>query len=238
MDADTAIGGQDGRFPETARTRLREIRDGDTYVRRLAHDAVVAAYWKPVYKYIRFKWHETNENAKDLTQGFFTKALASRTFADYDPRLSPFRSFLRLCADRYVSNERASARRQKRGGAGAAEPLDENAPDTSISPDEYFHREWVRQLFALATADLEQSCRQRGRHDVYRAFEMYDLAGDDRASYADVAAALGVPVTQVTNYLAAARRDLRRLVLSRLRQLTATEQEYRAEARAVLGIDV
>jgi RNA polymerase sigma factor (sigma-70 family) len=235
MDADTAIGGPDGRFPETALTHLRQACDGDPQIRRLAWDTIVAAYWKPVYKYIRYKWRETNENAKDLTQGFFARALEKNAFSAYDPEIAPFRSFLRLCADRYVSNERMFASRQKRNG-GVAEPLDESIADSSISPDEYFHREWVRQLFSLATADLQQLCRERGREDVYRAFEMYDLAGENRPTYADIATSLNIPVTQVTNYLAAARRDLRTMVLSRLRTLTATEQEFRAEARAVLGV--
>ena len=40
----------------------------------------------------------------------------------------------------------------------------------------------------------------------------------------------------VTNYLAAARRKFRELVLAGLRDLTATEEEFRAEARALLGV--
>jgi hypothetical protein len=43
---------------------------------------------------------------------------------------------------------------------------------------------------------------------------------------------------QVTNELAAARRDFRRLVLDELRELTGSEAELRAEARDVLGIDL
>ena len=41
----------------------------------------------------------------------------------------------------------------------------------------------------------------------------------------------------MTNDLAAVRRELRRLVLERLRELTATEEEFRAEARLILGVD-
>jgi hypothetical protein len=67
---------------------------------------------------------------------------------------------------------------------------------------------------------------------------MYDLSEDPRPTYAEIAGALQVPQTQVTNYLAAVRRDLRRIVLDKLRQLTATEREFRSEARAVLGIDL
>ena len=48
---------------------------------------------------------------------------------------------------------------------------------------------------------------------------------------------LGITAVQVTNDLAAARRDFRRLVLDELRALTGSEAEFRAEARDVLGVD-
>jgi hypothetical protein len=46
-----------------------------------------------------------------------------------------------------------------------------------------------------------------------------------------------LPVTTVTNRLAAVRRDLRRTVLEQLRELTASEEEFRAEAERVLGVE-
>jgi len=59
-----------------------------------------------------------------------------------------------------------------------------------------------------------------------------------RPTYGALAAELGLTPIQVTNYLAAARRSLRRLVLRRLRRLTASDAEFRAEARALFGIEV
>jgi hypothetical protein len=42
----------------------------------------------------------------------------------------------------------------------------------------------------------------------------------------------------VTNWLAAARRDYRSIVLETLRDLTADDDEFRDEARDLLGIEV
>jgi hypothetical protein len=71
-------------------------------------------------------------------------------------------------------------------------------------------------------------------------FEQLDLNSDTgaRPSYADVASHLGISVTDVTNRLAHARREFRRIVLDKLRELTATDEEFRSEAFAVLGIRV
>jgi len=42
--------------------------------------------------------------------------------------------------------------------------------------DAYFHREWLRGLFAVAAARLRDDCAARGRPDRYPLFEAYDRA--------------------------------------------------------------
>jgi DNA-directed RNA polymerase specialized sigma24 family protein len=241
------------RFPPTRRSVLLAARDADPEVRRQAWEALVGGYWKPVYKVLRTRWRLGREDAEDLTQGFFVAALAKGTFERYDPARARFRTYLRTCLDGFAANERKADRRLKRGGGqvllsldvgidferAEAELLRHGAGD-GLDPDEYFHREWVRALFDLAVGDLRRWCEATGREIHLRLFERYDLEGPDaleRPTYAALAAEHGLPVTQVTNFLAAVRRELRRLVLARLRELTASEEEYRAEARAVLGVD-
>jgi hypothetical protein len=46
-----------------------------------------------------------------------------------------------------------------------------------------------------------------------------------------------LPVTQVTNSLAWARREFRRHVLETLRGLCGSDEEFRAEVRELLGSD-
>ena len=41
----------------------------------MAIGTLIEAYWKPVYKYLRIKWHLDPDEAADLTQDFFTNAL-------------------------------------------------------------------------------------------------------------------------------------------------------------------
>ena len=46
----------------------------------------------------------------------------------------------------------------------------------------------------------------------------------------------GVKGSDVTNYLAYARREFRRIVLEQLREMTGSEEEFRQEAQSLLGI--
>ena len=65
---------------------------------------------------------------------------------------------------------------------------------------------------------------------------MDDEAGA-RPTYAALARDLGLTATEVTNELAWARRSFRAIVLDILRGLCATDEEFRAEARDLLGVE-
>jgi RNA polymerase sigma factor (sigma-70 family) len=242
MDPDTDIGGPAHRFPATNHSAIINARSDDNSVRRRAFDTILASYWKPAYKYIRLKWHADNEDAKDLTQGFFAHAFEKNYFATYDSRKASFQTFLRTCLDGFVANERKAGRRLKRGGemnhldfAAAEHELAAHA-SSILSPEDYFHREWVRWMFTLAVDAFRQRYEESGRAVHFQLFERYDLS-DDEVSYASLAKDFGLDTATVNNYLAAARRDFRRVVLEKLREITATDEEFRTEARSLLGVE-
>src|SRR5689334_24255060 len=116
MDTDTDIGGAQQRFPRTNQSAIVRARSNDEDVRQRAFDTILMSYWKPVYKYVRLKWHADNEDAKDLTQGFFASAFEKNHFASYDAAKASFQTFLRTCLDGFVANEYKAGKRLKRGG--------------------------------------------------------------------------------------------------------------------------
>jgi DNA-directed RNA polymerase specialized sigma24 family protein len=245
---DTDIGGPRGAFPETHHSAVIAAGSDDAGVRERGFDALIGGYWKPVYKYLRLKWKLDNEQAKDATQGFFATAMEKGWFARYEPDKAAFRTFLRTCLDGYVSNERRAARRLKRGGGRAVLSLDFDAAESEFraqpaaatpSVDEYFEREWVRSMFGLAVESLRAWCERNDKSVHYRLFEAYDLNRQDaaRPSYAELGERFDLPVTQVTNYLSLVRRQFRALVLDALREMTGSQAEFRAEVRALLGVD-
>jgi DNA-directed RNA polymerase specialized sigma24 family protein len=247
MDPDTDIGGQLHRFPVTNHSAIIAARSDDQLIRRRAFDTILASYWKPAYKYIRFKWLADNEDAKDLTQGFFANAFEKNHFAGYDAGKASFQTFLRTCLDGFVANERKAGRRLKRGGdvdhyqldfASAENELASHAAASTVSPEDYFHREWVRWMFTLAVEEFRRHCAESGRTIHFQLFERYDLNDDSVVSYASLAEEFGLEPATVNNYLAAARRGFRRVVLEKLREITASDEEFRTEAQSLLGIKI
>ncbi|HET7745720.1 MAG TPA: sigma-70 family RNA polymerase sigma factor [Vicinamibacteria bacterium] len=232
-----------GGFPGTRLSVVHAVRSADPEARRLAWDALVAAYWKPVYTYLRLRWRAAPEDAEDLTQGFFARAMEKAFFDGYDPARARFRTFLRTCLDGYVANERRAASRDKRGGSAvrvdfASAEAELGGVPADDDPDALFQREWLRRVMELALEALRQRCEGTSRATAFAVFLRRDVeAADDLAppSYADLAREFHLPVTQVTNHLAAMRRELRGEVLRALRALTSSDEEYEAEARVLLG---
>lgn len=112
-------------------------------------------------------------------------------------------------------------------------------PASDVDLDEYFHHEWIRSFFGLVIDALRESCAGAGKALHFEVFKRYDLDtvdGSGRPTYQEVAADLGVAVTDVTNHLAWTRREFRRLVLEKLREISGSDEEFEAEARHLLGI--
>jgi RNA polymerase sigma factor (sigma-70 family) len=239
------------RFPLTRRSVIEAVRSIDAEERQQALDALCEAYWKPVYKYVRWRWNRPAEQAQDLTQGFFVEVLERELLEKFDPAKSRLRTYLRVCVDSYVMNAEKAGRRQKRGGefshvaldfAAAEEELGGSAIDPAkiASPEsleEFFEKEWVRSLFGLAVEDLRGLCDERERARTFLLFEAYDLEGNDKISYEQLSQEYGISVTDVTNALAWARREFRRIALERLRELCGSDEEFQREARAAFGWD-
>jgi RNA polymerase sigma factor (sigma-70 family) len=235
-----------GNFPATRWSAIEAARSSDPEERRRALDRIVSIYWKPVYKYVRARYRRSPEDAQDLTQEFFASLLERRTLDAYEPHRARLRTFLRSCVDALVANADRDARRLKRGGGTAPLSLEFELAEGELSRsglpspaglDDFFEKEWIRSLFAAAVDQLRSACAERDREVVFSLFERYDLddAEPGRPSYADLAREFGISVTDVTNHLAGARREFRRISLDLLRETSASDDEFRREARSLLG---
>jgi RNA polymerase sigma factor (sigma-70 family) len=233
-------------FPQTRHSVIARLRAGEDTARREAFGDLVTGYWKPVYKYLRLTWRLSDEDAQDVTQAFFSDAYQKAWLERYEAGKARFRTFVRLCADRFVQNWNQSAGRMKRGGGAELIPLDfesaerELAQQTSTTPDaeDFFRREFIRALFDAAIARVRAEYEATGRTVHLQIFDRYDVDPDAGVSYAQLARELGLTTTQVTNYLAQVRRSFRASALEALESLTGSRDEFRREARELFGLEV
>lgn len=236
-------------FPLTRLSVLAAVRSEDTEERSRALDLLFAAYWKPIYKYLRLKYSQAPQDAQDLTQGFFAELLERDLLSRFDPVKSRLRTYLRLCADSFALNEIKAASRKKRGADFTHVALDFSAAEDELrtqaidpakipspeSLDDFFDKEWIRGLFSSAVTELQRLCESRGKQKAFAMFETYDLDGEENISYANLAARHGLPVTDVNNQIAWARREFRRIATEQLRALCGSEEEFVRESKSLFG---
>jgi RNA polymerase sigma factor (sigma-70 family) len=236
-------------FPPTQHSTIRAVWSADAGERSSGYEALISAYWMPVYKYVRIRWGKSIDDAKDLTQGFFLQVMEKNFFRTFDPGKARFRTFLRTCLDGYISNQEKSAQRLKRGGDLEILSIDFHGAENQIgtapespegSTEEFFEKEWRRSIFNLALELFKGRLAEHGKQVQFELFEAYVLnEGEEgrRIRYEDLARQFGLTIATVTNYLAAARREFRRAVFDKLKELTVNDDEFRREARALLGVE-
>jgi RNA polymerase sigma-70 factor (ECF subfamily) len=226
-------------FPTTRRSIVAALASSDESERARAYDTLSSIYWKPLYKYARYARGHSEPDAEDLTQSFLADAFERNSLGSYDATKASFRTFLRTLFDRRDANEHRAATRIKRGGtltvvdfAAAEQELARD--NTSVeTPEAYFQREWTKSVFAVAIDRLRTTLDDGS----FALIEAYDLSDNREVSYRSLAERFSLPETTVTNRLAAARRTLRQIVLDLLREVTATDEEFRSEARSLLGVE-
>jgi RNA polymerase sigma-70 factor (ECF subfamily) len=213
--------------------------------RRRALEELCGRYWKPVYCYIRSRWAKSNEDAKDLTQGFFLSLVEGNALAGYLPSRASFRTFLKLLLTRFLQDDEKANQRQKRGGGvhvleldGERVPWEEMLQDAgSRDPETLFDLAWKESLVSRAVARVRERLLSEDQADRFRVYEAYELSpGPEEPTYASVAAKFGIKDSDVLNHLAAVREEIRKEIRAELSGMTSStvqlEQEWDAFFRA------
>lgn len=244
---DTSIGGSRRDFPSTCWTLIRKAGG----LNRESLERLIYLYWKPAYCYLRAAGRRSVEDAKDLTQDFFTRLIERKDWERLSPERGSFRGFLKRALKNFLID--AARREQARQPSSKFlfrfdEVRDEPAgPD----PESAFDVEWVRTVLRDSIRELEDRLRKEGSANVFEVFRLYCLPeggkGDPGESsrllkgleakgstYADVAKKLGLRESDVRKRLSRCRSLLREIVLERIREYAGDDRDVREEFEAIL----
>ncbi len=215
-----------GAFPRTPWTYLlhaKVVKDGE----KVSLERLVETYWRPVYWHIRYQWHKSVEDAKDLTQEYFARFLEKDYLKSYERERGRFRAFVKVSLDNFLRNQYRAAGRKVRGGHVkhlsldvTDEPLPEVAADV-VQPEEAFDRNWAAVVLRTALERLKEHFEKRGKPRYYEVLVGYEMPEGEKPTYEALAERLGITVYDVRNYLHHARVTFR----SVLRQVVAETVE-------------
>ncbi|MBN2132205.1 MAG: hypothetical protein JW741_22080 [Sedimentisphaerales bacterium] len=233
----TRIGGDGGRFPTTHWTVIDQVEPGDTPQSRLLIGRLVTDYWKPVYCYLRRKGYG-NEQAKDLTQGFFQEVVLGRKLIERaDPARGRFRTLVLTALDRYLANIHRTQTAQKRIPPDKLIPLDgSDVPEAAsdLTSEDSFNYAWVSELLDRMLGEVEAECCSRGlttHWNLFRDRVLRPLVEDaEPPPLAEVCARYGVEeAAKASNMIFAVKKRFRAALQRHVRQSVASDAEISAE---------
>jgi RNA polymerase sigma factor (sigma-70 family) len=157
-----------------------------------------STYWHPLYAYARRRGHNPDD-ARDLTQSFFTMLLEKGTLGLADPARGRFRTFLLSAMQNFLAGEWRKQQAQKRGGAMEILSLDfESAeesyarePSHNLNPEAVFERRWALSLVERAVTDLREQYAAAGNAKLFDALKPYLVGDQQTVPYAELAEQFG-----------------------------------------------
>jgi RNA polymerase sigma factor (sigma-70 family) len=228
-------------FPTTRWSLIRAARQGGADGRREALEALLSAYWRPVYAYLRRKGLGA-EAAEDAVQGLFLRLLEHDAWERLDPDRGRFRSYLLTALEHHLVTGYHKETAQKRGG-GKVVPLDtldaeRDLPALPEDPGRAFDRQWALGVMERAASRLAgeyESGRRKGSAGVVLRF----FSLDEAPSYEEAAALSGMTSAQFKASLHRARERFREILREEVGDTVdgdgAAEDEMRALLDALRG---
>ena len=207
-----------------------------------ALESLCAAYWYPLYAYVRRRGH-TREDAEDLTQSFFAAFLERNDLDGLNAERGKFRAFLLASLKHFLVNEWDKAQRLKRGGALTHLPLDWQTADekyqssvaSEASPDIAYDREWALALLNKVIARLQDEQRTTGSITQFETLKIFLTAGKGAMPYADAAQKLGMDERAVRVAVHRLRKRYRLLLRDEIAQTLDDPAQVDEEMRALFG---
>jgi RNA polymerase sigma-70 factor (ECF subfamily) len=244
-NVDTSSDGS-AQFPSTLWTDVLHAGDQNSERLRAAWEALAKRYWKPVYAYARFKWAKSDDDAKDLTQDFFTWMIETDFPGRANRDLGRFRVFIKVALENYLKMDLRSRQRLKRGGKRQILKLDREIGDLSgfeiadhagKTPDQVMEESWKREILARGTRHLQESYSRAGKDAYFLVFRDFYLGEQGKVTHEELAAKYGVSLTDVNNYLMDAKRAFREILKDLLSETVERSEDLHAEFKALFGKD-
>jgi RNA polymerase sigma-70 factor (ECF subfamily) len=230
-----------GRFPTTNWRIVWWAKEPDSK-QFGALEGVCRVYWQPLYAYIRRGGYGA-EDAQDLTQEFFARLLEKDWLRHLQDERGKFRSFLLTLLRHFLSDERARACSQKRGGGRSFISLDQFeseerdlvGPVENLTAEHLYHRRWVRAILEEALEQLQREYVSTGRSELYQQLSNLEPGERQSPGYARTAAALGMTESAVKSAAHRLRRRYREILRGLVAETVGSPTQVDEEIRELMN---
>lgn len=222
-------------FPSTQwSTVLRSQRDGVEAAK--AMNDLCSRYWYPLYAYLRSRGFG-REDAQDITQTFFMKAVMGGLLQNADQERGKLRSFLLASLTRHISNHLRHERAEKRGGRAIMLPLEcftaeerfVKEPADTRDPEKLFLLAWARELMDRVRSKLRAYYGRTKRAEMFAVLEPHLAMDEAGTPYSDLAQRLGTTEVSLRMQVHRTRQRFGKLLREEVALTVQSESELEEE---------
>ena len=231
-------------FSPTRWTIVLRARGGSPEA-RVALSDLCAAYWQPVYRFLRREGHG-DDDSRELAQAFFLRVLESGSLDQVDPAKGRFRAYLLGAVKHFIADLRRKEGRQKRGGDAIIESIDTGGTETSpgfeisdpaaSADDASFDREWALAVMERGLERVQAEFQQAGKGETFDVLKPWLIGESENLSQAEAAAALGTSVGSVKVMIHRLRKSFRGAIEAEIAQTVPRAEDIADEIRYLIEV--
>ena len=211
----------------------------EQHAAHIALEQLCQRYWLPLHAYVRRRITNV-EDARDLTQAFFTHLLEKNTVSHAMPERGRFRSFLLTAVKHFLINDHERQQAQKRCGGMKRLALDFESGESRLSiepaheetPERIFERQWVLTLLETVMRRLQAEFGASGKSKQYELLQGAITAGEN-LDYAYLAGELQSTAAAVRQMATRLRKRYRELLREEVANTVDDPSEVDEEIRGL-----
>jgi RNA polymerase sigma-70 factor (ECF subfamily) len=232
-----------GWFVTTDWSVVLDAKGNDSTRANEALEKLCKFYWRPLYTFIRRNGYAPAD-AQDLTQEFFSRLLSKEYLRHLRDQRGKFRSFLLTFVKHFLSDERAKASAQKRGGGQAVLSLDDTTSEDQfvaeaadhLSPDQLFERSWAQTVLNQALRRLSDEYAASGKSLLYEKLKDVQPGQHGALSYAQLGAEIGMTEAAIKSALHRLRRRHREILREEIANTVTRPEDVDEEIRYLITL--
>src|SRR5947199_4758656 len=216
---------------------------GESPAAQEALEKLCRIYWRPIYSFVR-RQGISQEEAEDITQGFFASLLEHRNLDAVRKEQGRLRSYLLGALKYFLADERRRAMAIKRGKGQRLIPLeelraDERAqmePANPVTPELIYERRWASTVLERVLNLLKDEYQRAGNAALFESLKELLPGEPDAPSQKEIAARLGMTENAVRQAFYRFRQHYQSLLRQEIAQTVATPGDIENELRHLIAV--
>jgi RNA polymerase sigma factor (sigma-70 family) len=216
---------------------------GESPAAQEALEKLCRTYWRPIFSFLQ-RQGVRQEDAEDLTQGFFTLVLERRDFSAVRKEKGRLRSYLLAALKHFLADERRRATAIKRGKGERLVPLEElradewvnMEPADPLTAERIYERRWAATVLDQVLNVLKEEYAATANAALFDSLTQLLTDEPGAPPRAEIAAQFGMSENALTQAFYRFRQRYQKLLRQEIAHTVATPGDIDDELRHLIAV--